>query len=177
MTVDTFTVEQHLGPFDDCHPLRTADYAGVYFLFRRRSIVYVGKTKSVATRISQHRVSKDFDTVLVMRVPEELLETIEMQWIKRLRPKLNHRDTLLLPETENCLGLDRMMTERRMGRPLKGQKHVALVRVNYRITPAVFKMLKKASRLTKLTQTAYVEQALKEKFERDGITKPEPLSQ
>ena len=67
-----------------------------------------------------------------------------------------------------------MMTERRMGRPPKGQKYVEMVRVNYRITPTVFKTLKKASKLAKLTQTAYVEQALKEKFERDGIIKLEP---
>ena len=32
MSYATFTVEQHLGPFDNCHPLHVADYAGVYFL-------------------------------------------------------------------------------------------------------------------------------------------------
>ena len=68
---DVFTVEQHLGPFDNCHPLRAADYAGVYFLFLRRAIVYVGKTKCVAARISQHLGTKNFDSVMVMRVPEE----------------------------------------------------------------------------------------------------------
>jgi hypothetical protein len=38
VTENPFTVEQHLGPFDNCHMLQSADYAGVYFLFRRRSI-------------------------------------------------------------------------------------------------------------------------------------------
>lgn len=89
MNHNTFSVEQHLGPFDNCPPLHAADYAGVYFLFRRRSIVYVGKTKSVAQRIAQHLGSKNFDGVMVMRVPEELLGTIEMSWIRQLRPKLN----------------------------------------------------------------------------------------
>jgi hypothetical protein len=38
MNHSAFAVEQHLGPFDNCPPLQSADYAGVYFLFRRRSI-------------------------------------------------------------------------------------------------------------------------------------------
>lgn len=110
MNPDPFTVEQHLGPFDNYHSLRVADYAGVYFLIRRRSIVYVGKTKSVAARIAQHSGSKDFDAVMVMRVPEELLGTIEMSWIQRLRPKLNKQGSgkvtfaiRLRPETKEIL--------------------------------------------------------------------------
>jgi hypothetical protein len=71
--MNAFSVEQHLGPFDSCHPLRSADYAGIYFLCCGTSIVYVGKTKSIAKRIAQHVGIKDFDAILVMRVPEELL--------------------------------------------------------------------------------------------------------
>jgi hypothetical protein len=85
--MNTFAVEQHLRPFGNAHPLRTPDYAGVNFLFRRRSIVYVRKTKSVAARIAQDSGSKDFDTVMVMRVPEEMLGAIEMSWVQRLKPR------------------------------------------------------------------------------------------
>ena len=56
-----------------------------------------------------------------------------------------------------------------MGRPPKGKKNVELVRVTYRILLTTNKTLFKAARHAKITKTAYVEQALKEKFERDGI--------
>jgi hypothetical protein len=56
-----------------------------------------------------------------------------------------------------------------MGRPPKGKKNVELVRVTYRILVTTNKTLFKAARHAKITKTAYVEQALKEKFERDAI--------
>lgn len=40
----------------------------------------------------------------------------------------------------------------------------------FRLAPETVAALKKAKRATKLSETAYVEQALKEKFEREGIT-------
>jgi hypothetical protein len=41
----------------------------------------------------------------------------------------------------------------------------------YLMTPEIVAALRRAKRRTKLSETAYVEQALKEKFERDGIIK------
>jgi hypothetical protein len=83
-----------------------------------------------------------------MRVPAKLLSSIEMHWIHQLRPELN----------------------KYIGRPHSGR----LVRVTYRILVTTNKTLFKAGRHAKITKTAYVEQALKEKFERDGIIKSEP---
>jgi hypothetical protein len=44
----------------------------------------------------------------------------------------------------------------------------------YRMTPEIVKALQKAKRRTKLSETAYVELAVKEKLERDGIIAPKP---
>jgi hypothetical protein len=70
-----------------------------------------------------------------------------------------------------------MMSGRRMGRPPKGEKYSEMIRVNYRLHPSTVKTLKKAARRFEITQTEYVEQALKEKFERDGIIKSETPAQ
>jgi hypothetical protein len=59
----TFAVEQHLGPLDNCHPLQSADYTGVYFLCRGTSIVYVGKSISIARRIAQHDGAKSAESL------------------------------------------------------------------------------------------------------------------
>jgi hypothetical protein len=141
--MNNFTVEQHLGPFDNSHPLHVADYAGVYFLFRRCSIVYVGKTKSVAARIAQHLGSKHFDAVVVMRVPEEMLSAIEMQWIQRLQPRLN----------------------RSLGRPKSGKDTVT-----FRLLPETKTLLTKAAENSGLDKSEYVEKALRNQFRRDDIT-------
>jgi excinuclease UvrABC nuclease subunit len=67
------------------------DSPGIYFLCKNAEIVYIGKTISVAQRVESHRGIKDFDSVLLLRTPEELLNSVEIYWIKRLRPPLNQR--------------------------------------------------------------------------------------
>jgi excinuclease UvrABC nuclease subunit len=49
------------------------DSPGIYFLCRNAEIVYVGKTTRIAERVASHRNTKAFDSVLVLRVPEKLL--------------------------------------------------------------------------------------------------------
>jgi hypothetical protein len=61
------------------------------------------------------------------------------------------------------------MNERRMGRPPKGEKYVELIRATYRLEPGTVKALKKAARRNKLSQSAYIEIALKAQFRKDGI--------
>jgi excinuclease UvrABC nuclease subunit len=136
-----FAIEQHLGPFDNLHPLRAADFSGVYFLCRGTSIVYVGKSKNIAHRIAQHIGSKDFNTVMVMRVPEELLGVIEMSWIRKLKPKLNMQ---------------------RLSKEVKTVKTIWL-------SPDVVRRLKKAAESEGMSQSIYIEQMLRARFKKEGI--------
>ena len=61
---------------------------GIYFLCKGQEVVYVGQSRNVLQRLYAHDRSKDFDSVLMMPIPEELLNEIEQHWIERIKPKL-----------------------------------------------------------------------------------------
>jgi hypothetical protein len=45
--------------------------------------------KNVACRIAAHIGKKPFDSILIMPVPSEELSSVEIYWIKKLKPVLN----------------------------------------------------------------------------------------
>jgi hypothetical protein len=63
----------------------------VYFLLRAGTVVYVGQSNSIHSRISQHRTDKEFDRVLYMPVPAEELDIVEDRFISALKPPYNRR--------------------------------------------------------------------------------------
>jgi hypothetical protein len=64
------------------------DNVGVYFLCRGNTVVYVGQSVSVASRIQTH-TDKDFDTAYYLSVPEEDLNKVEASFIEILQPEYN----------------------------------------------------------------------------------------
>jgi excinuclease UvrABC nuclease subunit len=62
---------------------------GIYFLCKERRVIYVGQSRNILSRIDQHAESKDFDSVLIMHTPPDLLDEVEQYWIERIKPKLN----------------------------------------------------------------------------------------
>jgi excinuclease UvrABC nuclease subunit len=84
-------IEERFRSLDNTQRLHIANYSGVYFLCKGATVVYVGKARNVARRLAQHIGLKDFDTVMVMKVSEELLASVEMHWIRNLCPELNAR--------------------------------------------------------------------------------------
>jgi uncharacterized protein (DUF1778 family) len=58
----------------------------------------------------------------------------------------------------------------RRGRPPKGEDYVERISVSYRLAPETVKVLRKAARKRKLSQTQYVEKTILEQAARDGIT-------
>lgn len=72
-------------------PPDSFDFAGVYFLCKNRRVLYVGKAINIAKRVDTHRHAKDFDTVLVLRLPVEVISAVEIHWIRQLQPKLNRQ--------------------------------------------------------------------------------------
>lgn len=62
---------------------------GIYFLIDNEEIVYVGQSKDIYSRINTHTKHKVFDRFTYIKCPEEMLDTIETRYIKRLEPKLN----------------------------------------------------------------------------------------
>lgn len=87
--------------------------SGVYCLLRRGEVVYVGKSKSVLHRVSQHRAKRDgpeksrarqrlwasagdatafdirFDDVWVLFCELRDLERLELEYIDRFKPRWN----------------------------------------------------------------------------------------
>jgi len=64
---------------------------GVYFLLFRGQVVYVGQSKDVVARINRHidEHLKEFDRVLYLPCPAELLDYYEKRLIVLLRPQYN----------------------------------------------------------------------------------------
>jgi hypothetical protein len=82
-------IDARFTSLENCQLLQPHNYSAVYFLRRGEEIVYVGQSKNVACRIAAHINKKLFDSVLIMPVPEEVLSSVEMYWITRLKPNLN----------------------------------------------------------------------------------------
>jgi len=69
---------------------------GVYFLFKKGELVYIGQSVSVYGRVAHYKNSegnehKDFDRVFVLPVKRESLNQVEAALILTLRPRLNGR--------------------------------------------------------------------------------------
>jgi hypothetical protein len=65
----------------------------VYFLVKRDRVVYVGSTVHLGNRILSHLKGKDFDRLFFMRAPQPKIYALEVQFIKMLKPPLNHPST------------------------------------------------------------------------------------
>lgn len=63
--------------------------SGVYFLMLRGTVVYVGSTFSILSRIATHCRTKEFDCVFWLPVDEDRRFDVERDWICALRPVLN----------------------------------------------------------------------------------------
>ena len=60
---------------------------GVYFLCHENKVVYVGQSTNPSARIAQHQADKVFDRVFL--IPTNDLDTVEYEYIRKLRPKYN----------------------------------------------------------------------------------------
>jgi hypothetical protein len=82
-------IEERFSSLAKCEPVHLANYPGVYFLCQGDTVIYVGQARNVVRRVADHFGKKDFHAVMVLRVPVELVHSVEAYWIRRLRPKLN----------------------------------------------------------------------------------------
>ena len=61
----------------------------VYFLIDNDDVVYVGQSRSLASRIETHQKNKIFNRSVYLPCPEENLNDVESSLIRKLRPKYN----------------------------------------------------------------------------------------
>lgn len=76
----------------DAHRLQRFDleqFCGVYFLFLRRRIVYVGQSVNVLRRIEEHFTRLHYDAWAWLPVPRAELDAAERHFIKKHQPPYN----------------------------------------------------------------------------------------
>lgn len=71
----------------DISRLLTGSY--VYFLYKGKTLQYVGKTTCVLTRIGAHKKRFPFDRVEVLKVQQRRAAHVERLFIQRLNPRYN----------------------------------------------------------------------------------------
>lgn len=64
----------------------------VYMLKSEGNVVYVGKTRSIRTRLANHVSDKHFDSFSVIECAERNMDEIEVHYIKKHTPKYNKKD-------------------------------------------------------------------------------------
>lgn len=62
---------------------------GVYFLVKGASVVYVGQSTNVHSRVHAHSAYMDFDGIAYIKCSKENLNKLESLYIHMLRPRLN----------------------------------------------------------------------------------------
>ena len=67
--------------------------SGIYFLIKGMKVVYVGQSRSVFSRVSDHLKTKDFDGFSYIECHESILDILESLYIHVLSPPLNGKWT------------------------------------------------------------------------------------
>lgn len=62
---------------------------GIYFLIRKKRIVYIGQTVSFPYRVMCHASTIEFDSVRLVECDKKRLNEYEARWIKKFRPSHN----------------------------------------------------------------------------------------
>ena len=63
--------------------------SGIYFIWREGQIVYVGRSRCVASRLKSHHVAEPSDHVSVVAMPNSETYIAELVYIAAFRPRLN----------------------------------------------------------------------------------------
>ena len=89
--------------------------SGVYFLCKDGEVVYVGQSVDVPSRVSSHRKDgKNFESVYMIPLPKEDLNSVEGALIRLLRPKLNgvYNNGLMQAPVENINEPDNLILKK-----------------------------------------------------------------
>jgi hypothetical protein len=72
--------------------------SGIYFLFNKKQLVYIGKTTNYPARVKTHR-DKDFDSMRFIECDEARLDYCERRLIYYFKPPLNVKNKNSLGES------------------------------------------------------------------------------
>ena len=63
--------------------------AGVYFLFHKGEVVYVGVTNNILRRLGEHAKDKRFDAYSYIPIDGNEATELELKFIRQLKPRYN----------------------------------------------------------------------------------------
>ena len=92
---------------------------GIYFLFDKNELVYIGQSINCLSRIAEHENCKKFDSYYILKCEREQLSEIEAVYIERYKPRYNSQ----VPSTKK----DSTAYERYL--KLKRQKDIKQMRI------------------------------------------------
>lgn len=78
--------------------------SGIYFLIKGDTVVYVGQSKNVYSRIRRHLDTKVFDKINVIACEESELNRLESMYIRKFSPVLNVVGKVGVTESELAAG-------------------------------------------------------------------------
>ncbi len=71
------------------HKVSRAKICGVYFLFNKEELIYIGQSVDILKRISEHMKDKVFEWYCYEKVRKQNLDAVEKACIQRYQPRLN----------------------------------------------------------------------------------------
>ena len=115
----------------DLNKLETS--SGVYFLYNKGELVYIGKATNITRRIIEHLDEgvKEFDKVRYSKLPIDSLSYVETTLIKELRPKYNVV-TGLTENKKDEVKNSRVSLSLVPGRVNRNGEYPVLIRVTYK---------------------------------------------
>lgn len=73
---------------------------GVYFLFLKNKLVYIGKSVDIKARLKKHRKNKEFDEYTFIVMPEKSIDLYERFFLDKYQPILNNDNQTIMAEFE-----------------------------------------------------------------------------
>lgn len=75
--------------------IKACAVSGVYFLFKRKKLLYVGQSRNVFSRVGTHARKVKFDSFTYLEYPLHLLSKYEQHYIAKFQPPLNKQGVRL----------------------------------------------------------------------------------
>jgi hypothetical protein len=71
--------------------LKPQEICGVYFLFLKDQLIYIGSSYNIFQRINIHKKSKIFDCFSFIQTSKDERQFLEQEYINRFKPDLNKK--------------------------------------------------------------------------------------
>ena len=107
---------------------------GIYYLYNKNILVYIGQAICCEKRLSQHLGNKDFDEYEIIEVEKKKLNEVEATEILKYKPKYNKS----IPKNKIFISLSQFLKEKEGNKMFNIEKKLAKV-ISLKIKPLIFR--------------------------------------